>query len=334
MFVSCNHNDIIIHNKPEWFDSDGQPIYAHKGGISRFEGVYYWYGSDYRFTPKGVYDKHLQRLNPGINVYSSNDLVNWKFRRIAMAYPTKGWGSEGTHHRAHVIYNSETKTFVMWFYHYPLKSSERMATIAISDNPLGPFQILGQRKMDHKHVNDDAIATETERMKGGRDLNLFRDKDGSAFLLYDDHDHNICINKLSDDYLYLTKEMSIALNNTPPQMSPAMVRVKDKYIVAASGIKEWSATETHYAVASSPLGPFSDKKCMSKNYTWQSQITDLVYIKESDNLMVMCDRWWFPDSSNVNKSGYQWLPVLFDPDKEIAQIKYVEKWNPLEHFKF
>jgi hypothetical protein len=325
----------MIHNRSEWLDSDGQPIYAHKGGMFYFQGVYYWYGSDYRFTPRGGYDKHSQRLNPGINVYSSNDLVNWKFRRIAMAYPTKGWGSKGIHHRAHVIYNSETKTFVMWFYHYPPDNSERMATVAISDNPLGPFQILGQRKTDHRLANDeDAIGTKTEMAQGGRDLNLFRDIDGSAFLLYDNHDHHICITKLSNDYLYLTKETSIALNNTPPQMSPAMVRYQGKYIVAASGLKEWSATETHYAVASSPLGPFGEKKCMSRNNTWQSQITDLVYIKESDNLMVMCDQWWFPDSSHVNKSGYQWLPVMFDADKEIAQIKYVEKWNPLGNLQF
>ncbi len=331
LMVTCFLGNSIIRNNTDWVDTNGQPIYAHKGGISFFNGIYYWYGSDYRFTPSGKYDKQLNALNPGINVYSSEDLVNWEFRRIALTYPTSGWGSEGTHHRAHVVYNEKTDQYIMWFYHYTNLFKNRMASVAVADNPLGPFDILGRRETGAHLAGDlNTIVGDSGKTGSTKDLNIFKDSDGAAYLVYDDGQNNICVDKLTDDYLNSTKETAIALNNEPSHKAPSMIKYKGKYIVAASGGKEWSASETYYAVASSPLGPYGEKKCMSKENTWQSQITDLVYIAPANNLMVMCDQWWIPDSSHINGSRYLWLPVQFDSETEIAQIQYMEKWNPFE----
>ena len=318
----------IIVNNTDWFDTEGKPISAHDGGISRFNDTFYWYGSDYRNTIKGEYGKTAAKLNPGINVYTSKDLVNWKYEKVALAYPDSGWGSAGTSHRAHVIYNSNTKKYVMWFFHYATRYPDKMASVAVSDSPTGPFRILGFRETGAPEAYEKRSEDDERFGPSGcaQDLNVFKDDDGKAYLVYDDGSRNIRVDLLTDDYLFSTKETVIALEKR--HEAPAMIKYKGKYIVAGSGVDGWNSTETDYSVSSSPMGPYGEQKRMSENKTWNSQITSFLLIKESGILMGMFDQWWIPDSANLNKSRYLWLPVSFDPGTEIAKIDYLEKWDP------
>ncbi|MVZ80339.1 beta-glucanase, partial [Escherichia coli] len=51
-----------------WYDSDGNIINAHGGGILKFEDKYYWFGE---LRTEG-------RDNTGkVSVYSSTDLYKW-----------------------------------------------------------------------------------------------------------------------------------------------------------------------------------------------------------------------------------------------------------------
>ena len=40
---------------------------------------------------------------------------------------------------------------------------------------------------------------------------------------------------------------------------------------------------------------YSKPKDISEKKTWDSQVSDLIYLKESDTLMALCDQWWIPD---------------------------------------
>ncbi|MCK9412664.1 MAG: family 43 glycosylhydrolase [Prolixibacteraceae bacterium] len=329
LFFSCKTDkDIFIVNNADWLDIDGKLISAHDGGISQFDNTFYWYGSDYRNTIKGEYGKPAAKLNPGINVYTSKDLVNWKYKGIALAYPDSGWGSNGTSHRAHVLYNKLTKKYVMWFFHYATRYPDRMASVAVSDSPVGPFKILGFRETGAPEAYEKRSEDDERFGSPGcaQDLNVFKDDDENAYLVYDDGSRNIRVDLLTDDYLFSTKKTVIALGKR--HEAPAMIKFKGKYLVAGSGVEGWSATETDYAVSSFPLGPYSKQMCMSENKTWNSQITSFLLIKKSGILLGMFDQWWVPDSANLNRSHYLWLPVSFDPETEIAKISYLKEWNP------
>jgi hypothetical protein len=67
---------------------------------------------------------------------------------------------------------------------------------------------------------------------------------------------------------------------------------------------------------------------MTEQKTWGGQITSFLYIKESDTLMAMCDQWWTPDKTDLNKSRYLWLPVYLNPKTGAVKMIYHEKWNP------
>ena len=36
----------ILKNGEKWFDTDGNIIHAHGGGIIKKDDIYYWYGED------------------------------------------------------------------------------------------------------------------------------------------------------------------------------------------------------------------------------------------------------------------------------------------------
>jgi hypothetical protein len=55
-----------------WPDTDGNHIQAHGGGITKLREIYYWYGEDRR--------EGLDTNYRYVSCYSSEDLINWKFR--------------------------------------------------------------------------------------------------------------------------------------------------------------------------------------------------------------------------------------------------------------
>jgi lysophospholipase L1-like esterase len=193
--------------------------------------------------------------------------------------------------------------------------------VAVADSPAGPFTALGPR--------------EVGTWSGyASDHNVFQDDDGKAYLVYTDHttaagrtgDYVIRIDSLTDDYLNSNKEGILAM----PGMheAPAMAKYKGKYIVAASGVDGWGGSETSYATASSPMGPYSPPEVMSEKKTWGSQVTSLFHIRESDTLVAMCDQWMTPDKTDLNKSRYFWIPVDVDAGKGTARMLCRDRWNP------
>ena len=315
------HAADMIVNGTDWKDTDGNPISCHEGGMSRFGDTFYWYGTSYSGNPKGIWGKEqqTQALQRGLNVYSSDDLVHWKYEGVCLDYNDSRNNIRGSGHRPSVIYNDKTKKYVMWFFDivtYP----DVMMTVAVSDSPTGPFRILGLRK--------------TGEAKGyAQDCALFKDDDGKAYLAYDDGHRNLRIDLLSDDYLTSTKKNVLALK--APGEGTAICKYRGKYIVAGSGVRGWGATETHCAIADSPLGTYSKRSRMSEQNTWGSQISNFIYIKESDTLMALCDQWWAGQNGrrNLDASRYLWLPVSFNPETGEAKLEYKEQWNPLNSKK-
>ena len=317
---------MVITNGTDWTDTQGNPIAAHDGGIARFNDVFYWYGSSYAGNPQGLYDISAGPVWNGVQVYRSSDLVNWTYEGVALPRPEEGWGKYGATGRAHVLYNEKTQKYVMW-YRWFLTMPVSFIMVAVADNPEGPFTPLGPREVG----TDNGFAS---------DMDVFQDTDGKAYLIYCDHEtgatafkegangrYAVRVDSLTDDYLALKKEGAYVFDHGAE--APALIKYKDKYIAAASGVDGWEASEASYAVAESPLGPYRAMGVMSEQNTWGSQITDLVYIEESDVVMVMCDMWWNPDKSDLNRSRYQWLPLVFDKETATARMVYKKTWHPM-----
>jgi beta-xylosidase len=321
---SASQSSIV--NGTDWHDTDGNYIAAHEGDIARFNGVFYWYGSSYANNPGGKYDVTDGPVWNGVQVYRSTDLKNWTYKGVALPRPENGWGELGATGRSHVLYNEKTKKYVMWYRWY-LHMPASFLMVAVADHPEGPFTSLGPREM----ATSNGFAS---------DMNVLQDDDGKAYVIYCDHEteatkfapgangrYAIRIDSLTDDYLDTNKDGVLVFEKAVE--APAIVKYKGKYIAVGSGVHGWAGTETVCAVADSPLGTYKKQENISEKKTWSSQVTDLIYLKESDTVMALCDQWWIPDKKDINKSRYLFLPVHLDPETGKVKMEYRDKWNPL-----
>jgi hypothetical protein len=208
----------------------------------------------------------------------------------------------------------------MWYFYFR-KYPDVMLTVATADRPAGPFTIQGLRKSGEEHG-------------WAQDLGAFQDIDGKGYIVYDDGHRNLRVDLLTEDFLNTTRRSVIALASGPGSgqqyEGAAMAKYKGKYIVAGSGVMGWNPTETTYAVANSPLGPYSAPRRMSEQWTWKSQISNFLYVAETDTLIVLCDQWWMGPAgrNDLEQSRYLWIPVQFDPYNSQARMMFRSEWDP------
>ncbi len=275
-----------VHNADLWHDTEGMHINAHGGGVLFHDGVYYWYGEaramrtqETRWPP-----------SPGVSVYSSRDLYNWKNEGIAMATVddetseiVKGCNIE----RPKVIYNAKTKQFVMWM-HLEFRGSRygtARAAVAVSDSPTGPFKYLrslrpnagkwpiGFPDQARTALDRDAVKAELEGEKfrkglvdgvyarrdfaGGqmsRDMGLFVDDDGKAYLVASaEENYTLNVHELTDDYLDFTGNWIRVLPGGHNE-APAIFKHGGKYHMIVSGATGWAPNDARHLVANSMLG--------------------------------------------------------------------------------
>ena len=93
----------------------------------------------------------------------------------------------------------------------------------------------------------------------------------------------------------------------------------------------WAGSDTKCATADTPLGAWTSQADISEQKTWSSQVSDLIYLQESDTVMALCDQWWIPDRADIEKSRFLFLPLDIDPKTGVVKMEYREKWNPLKH---
>ncbi len=70
---------------------------------------------------------------------------------------------------------------------------------------------------------------------------------------------------------------------------------------------------------------------MSEQRTWSGQISNFVYIAESDKVFAMCDQWFVGPKGQrvpIDASCQLWLPVAFNPMTEVAKMMHVDHWEP------
>ncbi|MGA2749391.1 MAG: family 43 glycosylhydrolase [Verrucomicrobiota bacterium] len=319
MVASASAEKAIV-NLTDWRDTSGRPISAHEHFVGRFLGAFYWYGTSYKGNPLGQCGPEGAPLQNGFNVYRSTNLVDWHYLGQCLAFPKTGFGSEGTSHRPRVIYNKPAKKYVLWYFYFR-KYPDVMLTVATAAAPAGPFVIQGLRKSSEEHG-------------WAQDLGAFQDSDGKAYLVYDDGHRNLRVDLLTDDFLDTTGRSVIALRAGSGQgqqyEGAAMVKYKGKYIVAGSGVTGWNPSDTTYAIADSPLGPYSAPGRLGNWGTWGSQMSSFLYVAETDTLIALCDQWWAGPAgrNDLDQSRYVWIPVLFNPVTREAQMEFRAEWNP------
>lgn len=310
----------MIISGQKWLDTDGNMINAHGGGILYHEGTYYWYG-EYKgdstyWNPKVPSWECYRTEAGGVSCYSSKNLVDWKFEGVVLPSEQTDENSElhysNVLERPKVIYNDQTKKFVMWLHVDSHDYAKAAAGVAVSDTPNGKFEYLGSMRPN------DAMS---------RDMTLFKDEDGKAYHVYSSEENStLYISLLSDDYLKPTGTFTRNFENKYRE-APAVFKHNGKYYILSSGCTAWDPNQAEYAVADSMLGEWTvmGNPCSGPDadITFYGQSTHVLPIAGRDGaFMAMFDKW---NKTDLINSRYIWLPLTFKGDS--IDIAWHDQWN-------
>ncbi|WP_255295233.1 family 43 glycosylhydrolase [Bacillus sp. AFS037270] len=353
-----------------WTDTNGALIQAHGGGIMYDEQTkkYYWYGED---KTNGYLPAR------GVRVYSSTDLYNWKDEGLALtaiesmdqfetdplisrlyegrkdkADILNDIGTDRVIERPKVIYNEKTKKYVMWMHtDGPSTTSTAMyakaeAGYALSDSPTGPFVYQVSNRMD-RAPKDATYNGQPDQPGMARDMNLFKDDDGTAYLIYSSEENRtIYISKLNDSYTDVVgwhKDGNIERDTEykavygedyvrvfpgAQREAPAMFKYQGKYYLITSGATGWDPNPARYTVADNIFGewkPLRDPSIGDKaSTTFDSQSTNVIPVDaKKGKFIFMADRW---KASDLKDSRYIWLPIEFGQGDEMS-LQWYEEWK-------
>lgn len=323
-----------------WYDSDGNIINAHGGGILKFKDKYYWFGE---LRTEG-------RDNTGkVSVYSSTDLYNWHNEGVAL--DLSGKIEKIAIERPKVIYNKKNKEFIMWF-HEELggKYSTGKAAVAVAKKITGPYSFysdfwpnasikpiyVDKHTVDNKYSYNNVFKADknfTDNFPRGqmfRDMTLFVDDDSTAYIIYESEgDYSIQIAELDDSYKGFTGKYSRVLVGLMNE-APTIFKHKNKYYMITSGLKGFSPTDARSAYSDNIFGPWFTlgNPVRSVNTddirtTFSSQGTFVIQnVGPSNTYIFMADRW---DIKNLKDSFYVWLPISWDKDSPV--ITWKNNWQ-------
>lgn len=324
-----------FHPGELWPDDKGVHINAHGGGILFQNGTYYWFGEHKTEGEAG------NLANVGVHVYSSTDLYNWKDEGIALAVSNDP-GSEIEKgciiERPKVLYNAKTKKYVMWF-HLELKGrgySTARCGVATADQPTGPYTFLKSFRPDAGAwpigISEDQktgkIARDFKRGQMSRDMTLFQDDDGTAYLIASSEDNQVThISQLTDDYLATSGKFVQAL--FWHSEAPAVFKHNGKYYYIGSGCTSWAANAAMSGVADAMFGPWKSlgNPCrgtpQQNSKTFESQSTYVLPVPgKPDAFIFMGDRW---RPKNAIDGRYIWLPIRWENDN--PTISWMPEWE-------
>ncbi|MCW6009607.1 carbohydrate-binding protein [Micromonospora sp. CPCC 205371] len=299
-----------ITNNTFWNDTSGNPIYSQGGGVFKFGDTYYWYGvhylgaESYRANPTRKYDNQVSFVS--IPVYSSRDLVNWKFENRVATRSTPinngaTLGQAGWVGRLGVSYNENTGKYVLATQAYV--GGGHGVLFLQGDSPTDTF--------DYAYFQTQVVNSPTT---GTGDQTVFTDEDGKDYLIFSNREgrSRAFVSKFREsDSLRIEPGAEIGRNSSGREGN-AMFKLDGKYYHAASDLHGWNTSVNYVMESSSVQSGYSGEYVLAgteMDYSHVTQTGFFVTVKgtKQNTVIYAGDRWadfaW-------NGIGYnQWVPI-------------------------
>lgn len=284
-----------------WLDTDGNRIKAHQPHISGpHEGVYYWYGIQ-RVGAKEAGSSGV------VNVYTSSDLYNWRFR--GAAYNESKYAA-----RPSLLgKNPSTGKWVLW-----AKGGKSFQS-AEADSPLGPFHQVGS-------------FSPTSDSKAGDSASYLDPVTGEAYYVYSQHLPSRAMKVLKLDATW-TKPTgqepwgTVAGNLEAP--APFYSPVTGKRYIWSSHTSGWSPNPAALLAAGAMEGPWAtlgnpsgDRETFG---TQGSHVLPLAVVNGRQRLLYMADRYE-PFIDTEEGGRYIMLPLEVSKDGTVL-LRNASHWS-------
>ncbi|KAI5812955.1 galactan 1,3-beta-galactosidase [Pyronema omphalodes] len=280
-----------------WTASDGTHMQAHGPGVTKVGNTYYIIGEN------KINGSSFQ----SINCYSSTNLVEWAYVGELLTLQSSGdLGPNRVVERPKVIYNDAMEQYVMYMHIDNPNYGEARVGVATGSSVCGKFTYRGSWR---------PLGFES------RDMGLFKDDDGTAYLMTEDRSNGLRIDRLSSDYLNVTSNVHTW---SEKYESPAILKRNGVYFMFGSHLTSWNTNDNIYSTATSLSGPWSAWKNFAPvgSNTFNSQTSFILPVSHSF-AMFMGDRW---TPSNLMASTYIWLPLKISGTT--ASLTWYDNWIP------
>ena len=341
-----------------WMDTQGKAIQAHGFQIMRMGDTWYWYGEN---KEKSVGGKQNTIWHWGVRLYVSKDLYNWEDRGLIIPpepddltsplHPTYNMD------RPHILFCKATGKYVAWLKIMAGEISQFM-TIMTADRLEGPYTYV---QRIYKPLNMDT-----------GDFYLHADEaSGKAYIWFERPHFELICATLTEDYTAVTGEYSTHYQNRKPPLTreaPVFFERHGRKYLFTSGTSGYYPNQSDVCVFDDYHGEYKSlgDPCIGDRYhnTFNSQITDVIHIPESDQFIAVADRWmpqWHvnflskqiirgmerhfrdyqPDTDpkktellpgkeivhreNTSISRYVWLPMEWENEKPV--IRWHKEWK-------
>jgi hypothetical protein len=273
-------------------DQNGNALQLHGLGIVKVGATWYGFGEDK--TGETASNSSFQ----DIPCYTSTDLGAWTYQGVALARQASGdLGPDRIVERPKVIRNPSTGLYVMYVHIDSLSYSDARVGVATSSTPCGPYSYRGSfRPLGNL----------------SRDIGLFRDTDGTGYLLSEDRNNGLHIYRLSTDYLSVDSAVALlgGSGSSASYEAPALVRIGGTYYLLASHLTGWTANDNVYTTAASLGGPWAPMRDLAApgTHTYNSQTANIITVQgaSATTYLYAGDRW---TTSDLGNSPLIWLPL-------------------------
>jgi len=290
-----------IYSGTPWFDQNGNVVSAHGANIVKDKDKFYLFGEAHSDTSNAF---------TGFNCYSTKDLYNWKFERIALPVQKSGkLGPNRVGERCKVMKCPKTGEYLMFMHADTLTYKDQFVGYATSKKITGPYQFKGPLLFSGKPIKK-------------WDMGTFQDTDGSGYILI----HGGEIYKLSDDYKSVVEQVNP--NMTSGFEAPTMLKKDGIYYLIGSNLSSWERNDNYYYTSNSIKGPWISRGLLAPegSLTWNSQTTFVLPIEgtKETTYLFMGDRWSFP--KQASSATYVWQPLLISGTL-LSMPTYQEAWQ-------
>ena len=285
----------VINNGSIFTTTTGAELQAHGGGIIKVGSFYYFMGENRKD------DGHFN----AVSMYRSSDLKNWEFRNDILRSTTAAELNVSNVERPKVIFNSSTGEYVLWaHWENGADYSQARVLVATSNTVDGNYTYHGS----FRPLGFDS-----------RDMTVFKDADGSAYLIS-------ASNVNFDLHIYLLNSSYTGIASLVHNIAgyhreaPAVFKRGSTYFMVTSGATGWTPNQAAYLTATNMAGPWSAPVNFGNGNTYNSQSTFVLPIQGTagTSYLYLGDRWGPAQDQRVNQSQYVWLPLTFPSATSLA----------------
>lgn len=290
---------VTVKNGALYKDDRGEWVQAHGAGFIYVGDTWYMIGEDRSRT-----------WNPDVNMYSSKNLVDWKYEGKIIDGSTHSALADGSRfiERPKIMYCKHTGQYVIWCHWEQGNYGASEAAVFYSDNITGPYKF---------HWAGRPLGIKS------RDCNVFVDEDGTAYFISTTNENrDLGLFKLSEDYLDAVEHT--ALFKGQGREAPAIVKAEGKYFMLSSACSGWDPNQCKVAWSNSLESGWSGLSNIGNGIAFDTQAASILTINGTNgtSYLYVGDRWQDP---NLAESKTIVFPIAFSGNSCV--FKYRQKFD-------